>query len=484
VFLNITTTKETTQTMTITHFSNQSNKKSASINKTLAKDVIEQTFNDIKRSFPKRRIDELAWETGFIKRASAKIGGFDFLVSLLVASLDPAHSSLEKLSEIFRRINRFIKVSPQALMEKINSQDSVQFLETIFKNHLKDKMGIASENLLVTLDFFSKVLIQDSTVIQLNEALQEHFKGSGGRASRSFAKLDVIYDYKSKNYERIKLTDQGEADQKLSHDIVDALTEKALVIRDLGYFNVSSLKQIISKNAFFLSRLKLNLKVFLSKEDENEIDLFHYMEKYFRNCQVMDLQVFVTDEKLPVRLVASKAPEDFINKRRREARATAKKQGRTLTEKTLKLMSLTIFITNVPKEVWNSEMLFIIYKVRWQIELIFKCWKSRLQISYLRGINPERIKCLIYSRLILILIVNRIYKLTEFIGNNLLDREISLPKVFEWIRDTERLIKIIKGWIQGWETRFFIDTILISMCTQKRTRKSTFKHIWELDLCC
>jgi uncharacterized membrane protein YobD (UPF0266 family) len=469
--------------MTITHFSLQSNKKPSSITKGIATQIVRQTFDEIQHSFSKNDIDDLAWETGFIKRSSAKIRGFDFLTSLLVSSLDPIHSSLEKISQILTRVNRTIKVTPQALMEKINSKNSFKFLEKIFANFFKDKLDSLPEISTLPFDFFTKVLIQDSSVMKLNEHLQEAFKGSGGRASCSFAKFDVVYDYKSRNYERIRLTDQGEADQKLSVDIHDLLTENSLVIRDLGYLNLNSLKHIMSKKAFFLSRIKLNLKVFLSKEDDCEINLVEHMEKFFKEEEVMDLEVFLTEKKLPARLIAFKAPEEIVNKRRREAKATAKKQGRMLTEKTLKLMALTIFITNVPKEIWKPEAVFLIYKVRWQIELIFKCWKSRLQISYLKGIKAERIKCLIYARLILILMANSVYKLAFFIGEKLLKREVSMPKVYEWIRDAERLIKIIKGRLDTWETSFFIDTILKSMCMQNRKRKSTLEYIQKAELC-
>lgn len=469
--------------MTITQFSLQINKKSHSLTKTRAKQIIQNTVNDIGNQFSKQEINALAWETGFIKRSSAKIGGFDFLTSLLVGSLDPAHSSLERIGEIITRVNRSTRVTAQALMAKINSADTVNFLRTIFKNTLTSKIIELSEGSAVPLSFFSKVLIQDSSVIKLNEKLQEHFKGSGGRASSSFAKLDVIYEYKSKNFERIKLTDQGEADQKLSLDIDDVLVADALVIRDLGYLRLDSLERIKSKKAFFLSRLKLNLNVYLSRDDDTEIDLVKYVEKHCNSNGVLDLQIYLTDKKMPVRLIASKAPEEVVNKRRRNARATAKKQGRTLTEKTLKLMSLTIFITNVSEDVWEPEMVFTIYKVRWQIELIFKCWKSRIEISYLKGINPERIRSMIYARLILIVIVNKIYKLTEYIGRNLLGREVSMSKVFEWVRDAERLIGLVKGFMKGWESRFFIDTISKSMCTQERKRKSTFKDILENEFC-
>jgi len=100
----------------------------------------------------------------------------------------------------------------------------------------------------------------------------------------------------------------------------------------------------------------------------------------------------------------------------------------------------------------------------------------------LKGINPERIRCLIYARLILVLIVNQIYKLTEFIGQNLLGCEVSMAKVFEWIKDSQRLISIIKGRTTTYEKRSFINIVSKSMSMQNRKRETTFRSILELHI--
>jgi len=187
----------------------------------------------------------------FFNRERYKLLGFDFLVSLLVSSCEGAHSTLEKMSEIVTRVNHKVKISAQALMKRINQETSVQFLKSVYSKILKEKILSLEDIPAELLVHFSKILLQDSSVINLHEKLQEHFKGSGGRASKASAKFDVIYDWKSKNYEQIILTDRGEADQKLGLKIDDFITENSLVIRDLGYLRIDSLIRII-----YRSRLK------------------------------------------------------------------------------------------------------------------------------------------------------------------------------------------------------------------------------------
>lgn len=470
------------QSMTITYSSIQINEK-PSLTKTAIKQTIDQTFDKLKKVFTKTIIEELAWETGFIKRSSSKIKGFDFLTSLLVSSIDSSHVSLEKISHTLAHLSRRKTVTAQAVMKRINGENAVSFLKVVFSKIMSERLLTLEEIPSSLLTLFSKVLLQDSSTVVLHEKLQFNFKGSGGRASKACAKFDVIYDYKAKEYEEIKLTDQRDADQKLGLGIENVLTENSLVIRDLGYLRVDSLIQIIAKKAFFLSRLRSDILVYLKREDEKPIDLATYLEKKCEHS-VLDQEVFITNEKQKVRLIAYKAPEEVVNKRRRDAIATAKKQGRTLRKATLKLLGFTVFITNVPQEIWKAEVIGTIYRVRWQIELIFKCWKSRTQIHYLKGTNPERINCLIYAKFIYIILVHQIYRLAEFIEGHNSGRMVSMPKVFEWIRDGGRLIKIIKGSMGWWEKNLFMKSISRNMCMQNRNRKSTLRMLCEGEFFC
>jgi hypothetical protein len=291
------------------------------------------------------------------------------------------------MTEIVTRVSRKVRVSAQALMKRINRKASVDFLKSVYSKVLKEKLSTLQEVPAELLAPFSKVLIQDSSTMVLHERLQGYFKGLGGRSSKASAKLDVIYDWKAKNYEQITLTDQGEADQKLGLNIETVLTEDSLVIRDLGYLRVDCLEKIVEKNAFFLSRLKSGMKVYLKQDDEVSVEIGDYVSKKYKDCHQLDLQVYITAKKFPVRLVIYKAPEAVANERRRLTKATAKKQGRQLQEKTLKFMDYTMFVTNVPPEIWKADVIGTIYRIRWQIELLFKCWKSKAEIDHLEGIT-------------------------------------------------------------------------------------------------
>jgi hypothetical protein len=59
--------------------------------------------------------------------------------------------------------------------------------------------------------------------------------------------------------------------------------------------------------------------------------------------------------------------------------------------------------THIPREQIRA-----LYRIRWQIELIFKNWKSNFALAKVTGKRPERIKCMIFAKLLFILITTKI----------------------------------------------------------------------------
>jgi hypothetical protein len=448
------------------------------ISQKILTDASRTILANISKTLSKKQINELAYTSNFIKRSSSKITGYQFLTSLLIASNDPEQGTLEKISDLFRS-HFHVRIRAQSIMERLNSESAMQFLKETFKLLLNNQFtkfiqGISADLLIP----FSKILIQDSTRCDLNQKLSPIFKGSGGRASKASLKLDVIYDFMAKEFEHITLHNGSIADQSLANKIMEYVKSNSLIIRDMGYLRVDCILKIVEANAFFLSRMKNNMCVYLNKEDAEQLDLAKYLHDNFRRAKIIDMTVYITATKIPVRLVAYKVPPEIANKRRRDAHLRAKKEGRTLTQKSLILLDFSLFITNVLEEIWPAALIGTIYRIRWQIELMFKDWKGRLKIDCLLGINHFRIQCLIYSRLIFIILINEIYKLLDYVGT-CIGKEVSIHKVYNWIKCTNRMLRILSGKFKWWEERYLNDIILTSMSQQKRKRKTSLQSIRE-----
>ena len=83
-----------------------------------------------------------------------------------------------------------------------------------------------------------------------------------------------------------------------------------------------------------------------------------------------------------------------------------------------------------------------IYKIRWQIELLFKVWKSQLNFNYLEGTKSERIYCLIYARLLAIILILTVYSIIEKLITPF-GLELSLTKLVNWLKRQGRFMTII-----------------------------------------
>jgi IS4 transposase len=178
-------------------------------------------------------------------------------------------------------------------------------------------------------------------------------------------------------------------------------------------------------------------------------------------------------------MVAYRSTQEVAETRRRKIKKEAKKKGRGISEDYLALQEFTIYITNVPQEVWSKEIIGTIYRIRWQIELLFKQWKQLFRINVMKGSRPERIRCLVYGRLIMILMVNSIYGLGSLYAQIELKREVSIFKLAQWLRRKERLSKSFL--FNDFETLLddLLKQIPKTLLKQKRKRKTTVELLQE-----
>jgi len=158
--------------------------------------------------------------------------------------------------------------------------------------------------------------------------------------------------------------------------------------------------------------------------------------------------------------------------RRYKANQSAAKKGTIRTKKYLEWLEFSFFMTNVPAKVWSAKVVGTIYRLRWQIELIFKNWKSLLNIDILKGTRTERIKCLVYGRLISVLVITMLCRFASIIAQFQFFRAISFHKVIQWLLRKERLSRAI-----CFHTRCVLlvdlSSDILTLCKQKRKRKTT-----------
>jgi hypothetical protein len=388
--------------------------------------------------------------------------------------------SLEGLCDLLVDLNPQAEMSPQALHQRINPY-AVTYLQQVFQLVLRQQLEPLCNRLpLGALAPFGRVLLEDSTQCSLHEKLAATFKGSGGSASASAVKIDLIYDVLHHSLLEMHLSDGTAADQGRALAILPHLRPDDLVLRDLGYLSLESLRQIEAQNAWYLSRLSKGVDVYLEADPQSlPLVMVDQLERYYPDDSVIDLPVYMGHERVGCRFLAYRLPAPVVQERRRKALEEARKKGRQLSQEYLDWLSFGFYVTNISEQVWPPKVVGTVYRLRWQVELTFRNWKSLLKINVLKGTRPERIKCLIYGRLITITIVAMMSSYASWYAEDYLQRELSLPKLINWLKRKNRLVNAMHGGTVEALLRHLRRALPKLLCKQKRKRRTSRQLIEE-----
>lgn len=442
------------------------------------KQAAKKVKGKLTEIFDKERLEHLARETHFIQRSTSRLEGKDLVELMSTEMVEDTSVSMEGLCDILRQLNPNAEVSPQGLNQRINSGDAVEYLKEVFGLAIQESLDPVREKVKVELlNPFHHVFIEDSTQCNLHEKLAEAFKGSGGSASKSSLKIDLTYEYRQNLMQELVISD-GKASDQGRAEAVEYLQAQDLLLRDLGYFSLDSLVKIKEKGAFFLSRLLVGTNIYLDNQpDATAVNLVTYLDKHYPQQSVVDLDIYLGKEKLPCRLIAYRLPEKVVNLRCRKAREAHRRKDRKISQDYLDWLRFGFYITNVSPEVWPAQVVGTIYRLRWRIELIFKTWKGLLNIHVLKGTRPERIKCLLYGRLITITLMTMLYAYTSFCAEEQFQREVSEHKLINWLKRKDRLAEAIRFNLLDDLLSDLMRDMAKMLCKQKRKRKTTLQLI-------
>ena len=335
-------------------------------------------------------LEKLGRQSGFIRRRARKLDLHSFVKSLLGL----AGTGTPTLSTVVHGMSLagHQDYSPQALAKRVRWRADT-FISSVLGAIFRGR----ADSLLQQghLKSFKRVLIQDSTVVALPDRYASVFPGCVNQTGRSFAqlKLQCTLSLDSLSLCDVSLSGFTRNDQSAAGDILDVVRSGDLVMRDLGYFSLKVMAQLRVRSVHFLSRLKHNTGVY-DTESGKSLDLPRLLKK----GQRLDQQVLLGEKRLPARLVALPVAQAIADRRRREAYQHT--HGGQPLKDSLYLMDWNLFVTTVPPEIWSTEVVREVYRLRWTIEIVFKAWKSHLRLTQLNIRSESMLRLSIMSRLL------------------------------------------------------------------------------------
>lgn len=332
-------------------------------------------------------------QSGMVQRSDAKLTGSIFTQTLVFGLGANPQASLSTLTQITADLG--VRVSPEALHQRFD-REAATCLEQVLYAAVRQVIA-ADPVVLPVLERFREVVVQDSTTITLPEVLAPIWEGCGGApdAGNAALKLNLALDLCTGRLRGPQLHDGRESDRNatLHYDLAPG----AVRITDLGFWDLAVWADLRAQGVYSFSRAQATTKV--QTADGHWWDLPSLMARKGR--RPLDLPVLVgQSEQVPARLIAVPVPRAVAAQRREELRREARDSGKPLSKARLALARWSIYITTIPVELLSQEEALILGAARWQIELLIKLWKSHGQIDLVRDVNPWRVLCELYGRLL------------------------------------------------------------------------------------
>ena len=429
------------------------------------------------------QIKENAQNIGFTKRNNG-LTALTFFQAFTIGLWNVHEVTLDIISGKCMELQYGLKLSKQALFNRL------KLGAPLMKELLNLAIGFSLMNSYRTetievLKQFKNVYICDSTTISLPNKLENIFKGLGGKNANAAVKIQAVFNIMSKKFEKFELSSATVNDNKYTDKVVKSLEPAELIIYDLGYFCIKSFEEIIAKRSYFISRIKTNTLFYIDSVKEacqfEKINLLNILNK--SSDGLVDTWIYIGKNKICVRLVAVRLPEEKVNERRRKENKKAVTKGEALTDYELELLAWNIMITDVPEDMLSAKTICELYRIRWQIELIFKSWKGCFGVDEMNNVGENYFNCIMYGRLIIITLMTTLFSRLNYYVFASTGRLLSMARFFKNLREKLDLIinNLKYNTRNAREITHFIGDVINRSLEEKRRRKTTERTLMEHD---
>lgn len=399
--------------------------------------IINRVAQGFERCFDGRLIEQMARNCKFVQRES-KLSGHVFVKTLVFGCIQHPKATLKQLCEI--ALDFGVTIKPQGLDQRLNAQAVI-----LMRQMLRDvlcKAKAQRREVAEVLDQFTAVYFLDSTILSLPATLREVFQGVGGYASCAALKIQMLFDFLSGNISHLSFAAARETDQAYQ-DHLPHVKPGSLLIQDLGFLNLRTLRAVVGQLAYFLTRWQQGVHVYLASVPDQALDLLSFLRQQGPEAAEYDVLVGKT-AKLACRMVCVRLPPDVVAQRRRRAKADAKRRRKPIRKRKLDLLAWNVFLTNVPAVRLSLRQILVCYALRWQVELIFKLWKSQAALKHIAAVRKERVLCILYAKMVGIVLSHFLVAPLRFLLRHQ-NLEISPGKAQQTFRDRAKSLALAFG---------------------------------------
>ncbi len=369
--------------------------------------------------------NQIARDVGCVQR-QRKFSGATLLQTLVFGFGQHPDATLEQLVSTAQI--RQVQISDTG-MQKRFTPACARFLQEILTRLSQIVVQAATPVPIELVERFAMVVLEDSSLIELPDALQKVWQGCGGSAGVSHAavKIHTRLDLKQGQLWGPIPTAGRQSDRHSPFKPLP-LPKGSLYIADLGYFDLEAMAKRRQAGSFTLTRLRGEVAVL--RPSGSRISLETVVPTQIG--EIKELSVLVgSHQRLPMRLVMQRVPAAVAAERRRKLEEEAKRRQRPVATQAYRLADWTLLLTDAPMTLLRPAEALVLVRERWQMELLYKLWKSDSLIDDWTTDNPWQVLCEMYAKLIASLLQH--WCMVLFAWSN---EQRSWHKLAQIVRDT------------------------------------------------
>jgi hypothetical protein len=182
------------------------------------------------------------------------------------------------------------------------------------------------------------------------------------------------------------------------------VTERDLLCGDRNYCKENQIGHVLANKGHVLLRWHSTaLPLFDAKG--SPVQVLKWLNKAGRHGAERTVQ---TKNGTKLRLCALPVSKEAAERERAKLRESARKNGRQVSERSLKLAGYIVVVTTLPPEQFDTQAVLKLYKLRWQIELAFKRLKSLLNAGHVPKVDPDSVQAWLQTKLLTSLLVEKL----------------------------------------------------------------------------